>query len=162
MLIRIELSWPILIARFSNFLRNSTIHFYTFLYLATCFLRILCGLGVCCDHWRSSVLSYWEVYGWHIRAFSHGGMITGGLIRKRVLLMTSSLGTAHKKLKWIDRFGHANWVNSIKFNDRTLRFAEKFDQSFSLVFIFGNLFSESRGFISVAVIRSNNIVSFTN
>ena len=29
----------------------------------------------------------------------HGGMITGGLIRKRVLSMTSSRGTAHKKLK---------------------------------------------------------------
>ena len=30
---------------------------------------------------------------------NHGGMITGGLIRKRVLSMTSSRGTPHKKLK---------------------------------------------------------------
>ena len=29
----------------------------------------------------------------------HGGMITGALIRKRVLSMTSSQGTTHKKLK---------------------------------------------------------------
>ena len=29
----------------------------------------------------------------------HGGMITGGLIRKRVLSMTSLRGTAHNKLK---------------------------------------------------------------
>ena len=29
----------------------------------------------------------------------HGGMITVGLIRKQVLSMTSSRGTAHKKLK---------------------------------------------------------------
>ena len=28
----------------------------------------------------------------------HGGMITGGLIRKRVLSMTSSRGTANEKL----------------------------------------------------------------
>ena len=28
-----------------------------------------------------------------------GGMKTGGLIRKRVLSMTSSRGTAHKQLK---------------------------------------------------------------
>ena len=40
--------------------------------------------------------------------FTHGGMITGGLIRKRVLSMTSSRGTAHKKLNLIDRTGHAN------------------------------------------------------
>ena len=32
-------------------------------------------------------------------AFKHGAMITGGLIRKRVLSMTSPRGTAHKKLK---------------------------------------------------------------
>ena len=31
-------------------------------------------------------------------ARAHGGMITGGLIRKRVLLMTSPGGTAYKKL----------------------------------------------------------------
>ena len=30
---------------------------------------------------------------------NHGGMITGGLIRKRVLSMTSSRSTVHKKLK---------------------------------------------------------------
>ena len=34
------------------------------------------------------------LYPWH-----HGGMITGGLIRIRVLMMTSSRGTARKKLK---------------------------------------------------------------
>ena len=39
---------------------------------------------------------------------THGGMITGGLIRKRVLLMTSPQGTARKKLKKIYKFGHAN------------------------------------------------------
>ena len=48
--------------------------------------------------------------------------LTGGLIRKRVLSMMSSRGTAHKKLNYIDRFGHANWVNSSNFNDTTLRF----------------------------------------
>ena len=31
--------------------------------------------------------------------YTHGGMKTGGLIRKRVLSMTSSRGTAHKKIK---------------------------------------------------------------
>ena len=40
--------------------------------------------------------------------FDHGGMITGGLIRKAVLLMKSPRGTACEKLKYTDRFGHAN------------------------------------------------------
>ena len=93
---------------------------------------------------------------------NHGGMITGGLIRNRVLSMTWSRGTAHKKLKWIDIFGLANWVSSSNFNDTTLRVAEKFDHPFSHVFIFGNMFHESHGFISVPVTRSNNFVSFTN
>ena len=78
-------------------------------------------------------------------------MITGGLIRKRVLSMTSSRGTAHKKLKKIYRFGQCELSNSSNFNDTTLRFAEKFDRSFSHVFIFGNMFRESHDFISVPV-----------
>ena len=99
-------------------------------------------------------------YQWYNR--THGGMITGGLIRKRVLSMTSSRGTAHKKLKKIDWFGHANWVNSSNFEDTTLRFAEKFDHPFSHVFIFFNMFRESHGFISVPVTSSHNFVSYSN
>ena len=92
----------------------------------------------------------------------HGGMITGGFIRKRVLSKTSSRRMAHQKLKSIDRFGHANSLNSSNFNDTTLRFAEKFDHPFSHVFIFGNIFRESHGFILVPVTNSNNFGSFTN
>ena len=88
--------------------------------------------------------------------------LTGGLIRKQVLSMTSSRGTPHKKLKQIDRFSHANWVNLSNFNDTTLRFGEKLDHPFSHVFIFGNMFRESHGFISVPVTSSNNFVFFTN
>ena len=40
LLIRIELTQAILMLRFSNFLRNSIIHFRMFLYLETCFLRV--------------------------------------------------------------------------------------------------------------------------
>ena len=36
---RIELTRAILMPRFSNFLRNSTLHFGMFLYLVTCYLR---------------------------------------------------------------------------------------------------------------------------
>ena len=67
-------------------------------------------------------------------------MITGGLIRKRVLLLTSPRGTAPKKLKKIYRFGHANSVNSSNFNATTVIFAEKFNHPFSHVFIFGKIF----------------------
>ena len=87
----------------------------------------------------------------------HVGIITGGFVRKRVLLMTSSRGEAHK-LRQIDRFGHANLVDSSNFYDTT----EKFDYPFSLVFIFGNMFRVSHGVISVPVTSSNNFVSFTN
>ena len=43
-----------------------------------------------------------------------------------------------------------------------LRFAEKFDHLFSYVFIFGNMFRESRGFVAMPVTSSNNFVPFTN
>ena len=42
--IRIELTPTILMARFSNFLRNSIIYFRMFLYLETCFLRVTISL----------------------------------------------------------------------------------------------------------------------
>ena len=38
----------------------------------------------------------------------HGGILTGGHISIRALLMTSPRGTANKKLKYIDLFGDAN------------------------------------------------------
>ena len=40
LVIRIELTWAILMLRFSNFLRNSIIQFCMFLYLETYFLRV--------------------------------------------------------------------------------------------------------------------------
>ena len=40
LVMRIELTQAILMSRFSNFLRNSTIHFRMFLYLVTCLLRV--------------------------------------------------------------------------------------------------------------------------
>ena len=61
----------------------------------------------------------------------------------------------------IDIFSH-NSKQLSPFNNRTLRFAEKFDHPFSHVFIFANMFRESYGFISVPVTSSNNFVSFTN
>ena len=41
LVIRIELTWAILMPRFYNFLGNSIIHFHMFLYLETCFLRAM-------------------------------------------------------------------------------------------------------------------------
>ena len=38
--VRIDLTRAILMPQFSNFLRNSIIHFRMFLYLVTCFLRV--------------------------------------------------------------------------------------------------------------------------
>ena len=61
---------------------------------------------------------------------THGGMIAGGIIRKRVLVITSPRGTSRKKLKKLDWFGHANWVNSSNCKAATLRFGEKLDQAF--------------------------------
>ena len=43
-MIRIELTWAILMPCVSNFLRNSTIHVRMFLYLVTCFLRVKISL----------------------------------------------------------------------------------------------------------------------
>ena len=49
-------------------------------------------------------------------------------------------------------------VNSCNFNATILKFFEKLDHPFSHVFIFGNMFFESHGFVAVPVIRSNNFV----
>ena len=43
---RIELTEAILMTRFSNFLKNSIIHFRMFLYLETCFLRVTISQAV--------------------------------------------------------------------------------------------------------------------
>ena len=43
-LIRMELTREISMPRFSNFLRNSIIHFRMFLYFETCFLRVVVSL----------------------------------------------------------------------------------------------------------------------
>ena len=90
------------------------------------------------SNWYTYVQLYWYT-SWYTYRSATGALmvewLTGGLIRKRVLSMTSSRGTANKKLKYIARFGHANWVNSSNFNDTTLRVAEKFEYPFSHVFI---------------------------
>ena len=51
----------------------------------------------------------------------------------------------------IDRFGYENWVNSSNFNATILKFSEKFNYPFSHVFIFGNMFPESHGFVAMPV-----------
>ena len=56
-------------------------------------------------------------------------------------------------------FGDKNRVNSSNSNATILKFAEKFDHPFSHVFIFGNMFPASHGFVAVSVTRSNNLVS---
>ena len=59
----------------------------------------------------------------------------------------------------IDRYGDKNRVNSSNFNATILKFSVKFDHPFSHVFIFGNMFPESHGFVAVPVTRANNFVS---
>ena len=44
LVIRIELTRAILMHRLSNFLKNSIIHIYMFLYCVTCFLRVTVSL----------------------------------------------------------------------------------------------------------------------
>ena len=44
LVVKIELTRAILMPRFSNFLRNSTIYFCMFLYLKTCFVRVTVSL----------------------------------------------------------------------------------------------------------------------
>ena len=58
-----------------------------------------------------------------------------------------------------DRFGDDNWVNSSNFIATTLTISEKLSHLFSHVFIFGNMFPESHGFVSVPVKNSNNIAT---
>ena len=40
----------------------------------------------------------------------------------------------------------------------TVRFSEKFEHAFLHVFIFGNMFPESHGFVAVTVTSLNNFV----
>ena len=61
-------------------------------------------------------------------------------------------GPQHRtKLKLIDRFGGKNWVNSSNFNTMTLKSSEKFDRRLLYVFLFGNMFPESHGFVAMPV-----------
>ena len=46
--------------------------------------------------------------------------------------------------------------NSEFFYSHALRFAKKLEQQFSHVFIFGNMFPESHGFVAVPVTSWNN------
>ena len=43
-------------------------------------------------------------------------------------------------------FGNANRINSVNFNATSLKLAEKFDHTFSHLFIFRNIFAQSHGF----------------
>ena len=63
------------------------------------------------------------------------------------------------KLKSIDGFSDANWVNSGNFIATILRFSKKFDPSFLHVFLFGNMFPESHGFAAAPITSSNKFVS---
>ena len=47
----------------------------------------------------------------------------------------------------MDIFGDKNQVHSSNFNNTILKLTEKFDNLFSHVFIFGNMFPESHGFV---------------
>ena len=49
------------------------------------------------------------------------------------------------------RFRDANRVHSSNFNAMTLKFSDEFDHPISHVFIFGNMFPESRSFAAMPV-----------
>ena len=59
----------------------------------------------------------------------------------------------------MDRFGDKNRDNSNNFDATILKFSNKFDQPILYVFIFGNMFPASHGFVAVPLTRSNNFVS---
>ena len=50
--------------------------------------------------------------------------------------------------------GNANRINSVNFNATTVKLVEKFDNSFSHIFIFGNIFAQGNGFDAVTVKHS--------
>ena len=54
------------------------------------------------------------------------------------------------QIKVIDRFSDKNRVNSRNFN-ATILISEKFHHPVSHVFLFGNMFPESRGFVAMPV-----------
>ena len=54
-------------------------------------------------------------------------------------------------IKVIDRFGDKNRVNSGNFNAMIFILPEKFDHPFSQVFIFGNMFLQSHGFVAMRI-----------
>ena len=48
-----------------------------------------------------------------------------------------------------------NRVNSSNYNATVFKFSKKFDHPFSHVFIFGNMFPESHGFVAMQVTKLN-------
>ena len=53
--------------------------------------------------------------------------------------------------KFIDLVIRSNQVNSNNFNATIFKYSEKFEHPFSHVFMFGNMFAESRGFVTMLV-----------
>ena len=67
--------------------------------------------------------------------------------------------TAQNSCKLIDLEMRIELINRDQFNATILKFFEKFYHQFLHVYIFGNMFPESHGFIAVPVTRSNHFVS---
>ena len=63
-------------------------------------------------------------------------------------------GIARKILKKINGFGNASLINSENVNVTSLKLAVKFDNTFSHLFLFGNIFTQGHGFDAVTVTSS--------
>ena len=69
----------------------------------------------------------------------------------RKIALYHNVALQDTKLKQICRFRDANPVNSSNCNAITLEFSEKFDNLFSHVFIFGNIFPARHAFVAMPV-----------
>ena len=56
-------------------------------------------------------------------------------------------------------FGNGNRINSVNFNATTLKFAERFGNLFSRLFIWQNIFAQGHGFDAETVKTSKYFVS---
>ena len=82
--------------------------------------------------------------------FSINGLCTGGQFKNVNITTDPNTITTLKQV--------LDLVNSNNFIATAPRFSEKFDHPFSHVLIFGNMFSESHGFVAVSGTGSNNFV----
>ena len=92
--------------------------------------------------------------------FCINGLCTCGKFKNAVIKTDPQHHTKLSKLIDLVNFNDKNRINSCNFNDTILKFLRNSTIHFRMcLYVHGNMFPESHGFVALPVARSNNFVS---